>query len=69
LDQTDTHGKPDSRWRQATEKRNTSILAHGVQPIGAEGFEQMKRLASEFLGFDLSSEAMPIPALAPLWFD
>lgn len=69
LDQTDTRGKPDSRWRQATEKRNTSILAHGVQPIGAEGFEQMKRLASEFLDFDLSSEAMPIPALAPLWFD
>lgn len=32
LDQIDARGKTASRWRQATEKRNTSILAHGVQP-------------------------------------
>ena len=49
-----------SRWRQATEKRNTSILAHGVSPIGAEGFAEMKRIAEEFLGFDLSREGNPI---------
>lgn len=68
LDQTDARGKSASRWRQATEKRNASILAHGVQPIGAAGFDQMKRLAVEFLGFDLSREFLPIPALDPRWF-
>ncbi len=39
-----------SRWRRATEKRNTSILAHGVQPIGQDGFNEMKELATEFPG-------------------
>ena len=69
LDAMDARGRSASRWRQATEKRNASILAHGVQPIGAEGFDQMKRLAGEFLGFDLSREFLPIPALDPRWFD
>ena len=58
-----------SRFRAATEKRNTSILAHGVQPIGADGFEQMKHIAAEFLGFDLTREAHPIPPLDPKWFE
>ncbi|RME72813.1 MAG: hypothetical protein D6781_01610, partial [Verrucomicrobia bacterium] len=57
-----------SRWRQATEKRNTSILAHGTQPIGKDGFEEMKTLAREFLGFDLSTQRNPIPPLDPAWF-
>lgn len=69
LAKADAGDRNTSRWRQATEKRNTSILAHGVQPIGAEGFEQMKLLATEFLGFDLSRENLPIPALDPRWFD
>jgi hypothetical protein len=56
-----------SRWRLATEKRNTSILAHGVTPIGEDGFAQMKKLAAEFLGFDLDREASPIPPLDPRW--
>ena len=43
---TDTAGKTKSRWRTATEKRNSSILAHGVQPIGEDGFCQMKELAA-----------------------
>jgi CRISPR-associated protein (TIGR02710 family) len=58
-----------SRFRAATEKRNTSILAHGVQPIGADGFAQMKQIATEFLGFDLTQEAHPIPPLDPNWFE
>lgn len=57
------------RWRQATAMRNTSILAHGVQPIGADGFARMKALATEFLGFDLSREANPLPQLNVRWFD
>lgn len=63
-----TAGGGHSRWRIATEKRNTSILAHGVLPIGETGFEQMRQLAAEFLGFDLAREANPIPPLDPRWF-
>ena len=56
-------GHGGSRWRKATAERNTSILVHGVQPIGADGFVEMKELATEFLGFDLSLEVNPIPPL------
>jgi len=56
-----------SRWRQATEKRNTSILAHGVSPVGEEGFTQMKQIATEFLGFELQREANPVKPLDPRW--
>lgn len=58
-----------SRWRSATEQRNSSILAHGVKAIGREGFEQMKALATEFLGFDLEDETHPIPPLDVRWFE
>jgi CRISPR-associated protein (TIGR02710 family) len=57
-----------SRWRQATEKRNTSILAHGVNPIGEQGFQQMKEIAADFLGFDFGRTLYPIPALDARWF-
>lgn len=68
LDLVDARGRTASRWRQATEKRNSSILAHGVQPIGLDGFETMKQRAEEFLGFDLQLEANPILPLDPGWF-
>jgi CRISPR-associated protein (TIGR02710 family) len=55
------------RWRAATEQRNTSILAHGVNPIGEAGFERMRSLATEFLGFSLATESHPIPRLDPRW--
>jgi len=63
----DIEREPKSRWRQATEKRNTSILAHGVNSIGEEGFEAMKQTAADFLGFDLAREANPIPPLDERW--
>lgn len=69
LDATDPNGKTISRWRGGTEKRNASILAHGVTPIGSDGFEQMKHLATELLDFDLAREANPIPPLDPRWLD
>lgn len=56
-----------SLWRQATQERNTSILAHGVRAIGEDGFSVMKKQASEFLGFALESEANPILPLDPRW--
>lgn len=59
--------KQTSRWRAATDKRNSSILAHGVQPIGSAGFEQMKLLANEFLGFELNQPSLPTMALNPKW--
>lgn len=69
LDTKGDDGKTKSRWRAATEKRNASILAHGVMPIDKDGFEQMKQIATEFLDFDLSREANPIPPLAVDWFE
>jgi CRISPR-associated protein (TIGR02710 family) len=69
LDARNASGKTRSRWRAATEKRNSSILAHGVSPIGREGFEQMKQIAAGFLGFDLEREAHPIPPLDVRWFE
>ncbi|MCS7091414.1 MAG: TIGR02710 family CRISPR-associated CARF protein [Limisphaera sp.] len=59
---------PKSRLRAATEKRNASILAHGIAPVGKDGFLQMKHVASQFLGFDLDREHNPIPALEERWF-
>lgn len=64
----DDSPRGSSRWRQATEKRNTSILAHGVTPVGEEGFRQMKELAAEFLGFELGREENIIKPLDPRWF-
>jgi CRISPR-associated protein (TIGR02710 family) len=64
---TDVALETNSRWRQATEKRNTSILAHGVQPVGDDGFNQMKAIAVGFLGFDLGRQANPIPPLDTRW--
>jgi hypothetical protein len=69
LDAKDPSGRTKSRWRAATEKRNTSILAHGVRPIGKDGFEQMKQIATEFLGFDLERDHNPIPPLDMRWFE
>lgn len=58
-----------SRWRTATEKRNSSILAHGVAAIREEGFAMMKDIATEYLGFDLTKESYPVPALNPQWLE
>lgn len=58
-----------SRWRIATEKRNASMLAHGVMPIGIDGFEKMKQIAADFLGFDLGREVNAIPPLDPRWLE
>ena len=69
LNRTNAKGKTESLWRAATEKRNASILAHGVQAIGQDGFDNMKAIASEFLGFDLSREANPILPLDPRWLE
>lgn len=60
-------GTQQSRWRKATEKRNTSILGHGKQPIGEEGFKEMCEIAKDFLDFDLSSMANPIPPFDVRW--
>jgi hypothetical protein len=68
IDAVDSAGKTTSLCRAATEKRNASILAQGVKPIGADGFAQMKRIGANFLGFDLAREANPVPPLNLRWF-
>lgn len=60
-------GSGGSRWRRASAKRNTSILAHGVSSIGQTGFEEMKQIAVEFLAFDLTRESNPIPPFDVRW--
>jgi hypothetical protein len=60
-------GIKGSRWRQATENRNASILGHGVKHIGRDGFNKMKEFAAEFLGFDLDRETNPIPDFDTRW--
>ncbi|HOA62203.1 MAG: TIGR02710 family CRISPR-associated protein [Verrucomicrobia bacterium] len=69
LNAKNASGKPRSRLRAATEKRNASILAHGVQPVGRDGFETMKAIARDFLGFEIDQEANPIRPLDPRWLD
>lgn len=59
----------NSRWRIATENRNASILAHGVQSIGETGFVRMKEFCSEFLGFDLDREMKPILPMDARWLE
>jgi hypothetical protein len=58
-----------SRFRNTTEKRNTSVLAHGTSSIGVKGFERMKEIASEFLDFDLTQEAHPLPKFDIRWLE
>ncbi len=69
LDAKKPTGETISRWRDATQNRNNSILAHGVQSIGKKGFDNMKRIASDFLGLDLEKETNPIPPFDPLWLE
>lgn len=61
-------GESKSQFRQATSRRNTSMLAHGFNPISEKDFEDMKALISEFFGWDLSRETFPIPPFQEDWF-
>lgn len=67
ISKVDAAGKTQSRWRAATAKRNTSILAHGVSPIRAEDFAAMKHIAAEFLGFELDAQVNLIPEFDIRW--
>lgn len=60
--------KKGSDWRKATEKRNAGIRAHGLTPVDAEAFNEMKRVASELLGFNLNREHNPILPMDQRWF-
>jgi CRISPR-associated protein (TIGR02710 family) len=56
-----------SRWRHATARRNTSILAHGVLPVGPEGFADLRSIATGLVGLAVTHEANPIPPFQPSW--
>lgn len=55
-----------SRFRAATEKRNASILAHGVTPVDARGFTSLRNAAEEFAGMRIR-ETHPLPAFDTGW--
>ena len=57
-----------SAWRQATQRRNQSILAHGVQPVGETGFAALAHLLTQTTGCQMESVDLPPPALQPAWF-
>lgn len=61
-------GIKNSKWRDATQSRNSSILGHGVTPIGKDGFEKICKVAEEFLGLNTREESNPILPLNELWF-
>lgn len=54
-------------WRQATQRRNQSILAHGVQPVSAEGFSALATLVADYTGEDLSAPELDAPAWDADW--
>ncbi|MEI6715404.1 MAG: TIGR02710 family CRISPR-associated CARF protein [Verrucomicrobiota bacterium] len=56
-----------STLRKATDKRNQSILAHGTEPVGEDGFKKMKTIAQELLGMDMTKEAHPFIAFDRRW--
>jgi hypothetical protein len=59
--------KEGSRIRSVTKTRNEGILAHGVASVGKSGFEEMKKIAAEFFGMDLSKEEHPMLVFDPRW--
>jgi CRISPR-associated protein (TIGR02710 family) len=57
-----------SGWRQATQRRNQSILAHGLQPVGQEGFSVLATLVGAYTGQDTARIALEAPAFDHAWF-
>ena len=55
-------------WRQATQRRNQSILGHGLQPVGAEGFATLAALVADYTGQDTTRAELDAPVLTPAWF-
>jgi CRISPR-associated protein (TIGR02710 family) len=56
-----------SRIRAVTKTRNEGMLAHGVSPVGKQGFEAMKQIAAEFFGMNLTQCEHPMPPFEPRW--
>lgn len=55
-------------WRQGTQRRNQSILAHGLQPVGADGFKALAALVADYTAEDLSRVDLNAPTFDPAWF-
>lgn len=55
-------------WRQATQRRNQSILAHGIQPVGDSGFRALAELVASYTGEGTSTVDLPAPAFNYAWF-
>jgi hypothetical protein len=57
-----------SAWRAATQRRNQSILAHGLQPVGEEGFNNFATLVADYTGQDTTHIDLDAPAWDSAWF-
>jgi len=57
-----------SPWRQATTRRNQSILAHGLQPVDELGFRTLAALVSSYTGQKLNEVDLEAPEFDFDWF-
>lgn len=57
-----------SPWRQATQRRNQSILAHGVQPVSSEGFAALAALVADYTHEDTTRVELEAPTWVLAWF-
>lgn len=58
-----------SPWRAATQRRNQSILAHGLKPVGPEGFAALGLLVADYTGENTTLVELSPPAWDSAWFD
>jgi len=63
----DINQEKKSRFRQASEKRNTSILAHGCTAIDQAAFEDMCKVVEDFLGLRVESPSPLLPPFQTEW--
>ena len=55
-------------WRNATQRRNQSILPHGLQPVGPDGFAILATLVADYTGQDTTRIDLDAPAWDLAWF-
>jgi CRISPR-associated protein (TIGR02710 family) len=57
-----------SHWRTATQRRNQSILAHGIRPVGPDGFASLAKLVADFTGENTTQVDLDAPGFNLVWF-
>jgi len=58
-----------SVWRNGTRKRNQSILAHGMEPVGEKGFREFADMIFHYLHINTTDIRLKHPVFDPAWLD